>query len=333
MLELMATCCPGLEDVLADEVAERLGAAARAARGQVRWAGEVPGALALRCADNLYAIIGEVPAGPHRADLPALGRALAALPVAEVCEAVGVVLAGRLHVSASRTGRHSYSRFEAADAARGALCAVLGLLPGTPDDHDVALRLALEGDRALLSLKLTDAAFRFRGERVFAAAAIRPTIAHAMVRLTVPGPADVFLDPFCGSGTLLAERLTLPHGAVLGGDKDGDTLAVAARNTGGQAALAQWDARALPLADASVDAIATNPPWGRQIAVEDSAALYHAFLGEALRVLRPGGRLVILTDRTDDLGAAAQAWGLALPAPRMVSLHGTLCGLWAAAKG
>lgn len=329
MPELLATCCPGLESILAAEVLQRLSAPVRTARGEARFQGTVNTALELRCADNLYALLGETPAGPHRADLAPLGRALAALPVRERCAEACIALQGlRAHVSASRTGRHSYSRFEAAAAVLDALCSAHGMIPGLAESHDVAFRLDIDGSRATLSVKLTDAAFRFRGQRSFSAAAIRPTIAHALVRLSQPRADDVFLDPFCGSGTILSERLSLPHHVVLGGDSDAQALAVAAQNTSGQAQLAQWDAGALPIESASVDAIVTNPPWGNQIAVSDSAALYLAFLREVVRVLRPGGRLVVLSDRADDMAAAAQACGVALPEPLTLSLHGTLCRVW-----
>ena len=315
---------------MAGEIAKTLAAPARTARGEARFAASsADSALRLRCADNLYALIGHAPAGPHRGDLAALGRALAALPVQAVCAQAGLQLMGlRAHVSASRSGKHSYSRFEAAAAVLPALCAALPLVPGTPEAHDVAFRLDIDGNQASFSVKLTDAAFRFRGLRQFSSAAIRPTIAAALIRLTDPQADDVFLDPFCGSGTILSERLSLPHAQVLGGDTDEAALAAAAQNTAGRVRLQRWDALALPLDTGSVTAIATNPPWGNQIALADSAELYHGFLREARRVLSPGGRLVVLSDRTDDMAAALAACGLPEPQPLIVSLHGTLCRVW-----
>jgi 23S rRNA G2445 N2-methylase RlmL len=61
-------------------------------------------------------------------------------------------------------------------------------------------------------------------------------------------------------------------------------------------ALQQWDARRLPLATGSVPMVATNPPWGRKVAVEAMMARFYARLGrEVARVLSPGGRAVVLT--------------------------------------
>ena len=56
----------------------------------------------------------------------------------------------------------------------------------------------------------------------------------------------------------------------------------------------KWDARKLPLQDKSVDAIVTDPPWGEHEAI-DAPRFYDGFIGEAARVLRPGGSFVFLT--------------------------------------
>jgi hypothetical protein len=102
MPELLATCCPGLESILAAEALQRLLAPACAARGEARFQGTVNAALELRCADNLYALLGETPAGPHRADLVPLGRALATLPVRERCAEAGIALQGKRPSCAGR---------------------------------------------------------------------------------------------------------------------------------------------------------------------------------------------------------------------------------------
>lgn len=61
-------------------------------------------------------------------------------------------------------------------------------------------------------------------------------------------------------------------------------------------ALQRWDARRLPLVSKSVPMLATNPPWGRKVAVEAVMARLYARLGaEVARVLAPGGRAVVLT--------------------------------------
>ena len=61
----------------------------------------------------------------------------------------------------------------------------------------------------------------------------------------------------------------------------------------------KWDARKLPLDDKSVDAIVTDPPWGEYEAI-DTPLFYDGFIGEAARVLRPGGSFVFLTSTRNE---------------------------------
>lgn len=88
-----------------------------------------------------------------------------------------------------------------------------------------------------------------------------------------------------------------------GGDNDAEAVAAALAN-GENAALAlsveRWDARSLPLADGSVEAIASNLPWDRQVTIEgDETTFYAAICAEIERVLAANGRAVLLTNRPE----------------------------------
>ena len=62
----------------------------------------------------------------------------------------------------------------------------------------------------------------------------------------------------------------------------------------------QWDATRLPLADASVDKVAMNMPYGKDIAIDqDAYAMVRAVLKEAARVTRPSGKIVALSVHAD----------------------------------
>lgn len=55
----------------------------------------------------------------------------------------------------------------------------------------------------------------------------------------------------------------------------------------------------MPLEDASVDKIITNLPWGIKSGTRaDNRRLYPRLIAEFKRVLRPGGRMVLLTAET-----------------------------------
>lgn len=100
-------------------------------------------------------------------------------------------------------------------------------------------------------------------------------------------PGHRVLDVACGTGVLAcaaAERVG-PDGAVTGLDPNDEMLAVAR----GKSARIEWQdgrAESLPFAEASFDRVASQ--FGLMF-FEDKAA----GLGEMMRVLRPGGRLVV----------------------------------------
>ena len=70
---------------------------------------------------------------------------------------------------------------------------------------------------------------------------------------------------------------------------------------------------ALPLADHSVDRVLCNPPFGKQLSrPEEIGPLYRRFVPECDRVLRPGGRAVLLVGDQATLkeAAASVGWNL-----------------------
>ena len=180
------------------------------------------------------------------------------------------------------------------------------------DDAQVEFWANLLGSTFLLGARLSDRTMRHRFERkVELPAALRPSVAAAMVFLTNPQPGDVFLDPMAGSGTILDERMQAGKFArLLGGDIDQERVDAARKNVRGsrkkpgpgdpQPDIRQWDARKLPLEDASIDKIATNLPFGKQLrGAQTPAKLYPPVLAELQRVVRPGGRIVLLTSEYD----------------------------------
>lgn len=202
-------------------------------------------------------------------------------------------------VVARMSGRHPFRRVDAQRTVERALAARLPRLRLDPDSP-TEFWLSIVGETALLGLRLTTPADRkrpYKQENV--AASLKPSIARSMALLSGPRPADVVLDPCCGAGTLLVERgLAAPYEALLGGDLSRAAVRAAqanARLAGVRAQLRVWDAQELPLEDASVDVVLTNPPFGRQYLLDgDADAFYMALLGETARVLRTGGHLVLL---------------------------------------
>jgi len=218
------------------------------------------------------------------------------------------------HLVCQMFGEHGYRRVDALEAlAKG----LRGRLPASwrevDEDAAVEIWLTIRGKTAVCGLRLSDASMRHRPYKVeHLPASLRPVAAAALIWLAQPQTEEVVLDPMCGAGTILAERLAFDRrGRILGGDYDVSALRAAAANLqffSRTAArhrqdndavetwpLVRWDARRLPLADASIPVLACNPPFGKQIAAgEDVGLLYRELVPEWHRVLQPHGRAAIV---------------------------------------
>jgi tRNA G10 N-methylase Trm11 len=148
------------------------------------------------------------------------------------------------------------------------------------------------------------------------------------VRYAKPEDGEVFCDPFCGTGTIGIERALcgVRYGALLLGDREPRAIEAATVNFGPRhqpRLLCRWDARSLPLAEGTVDVVVTNPPFGGKVPTSNARDLYASTLGEAARVLRPGGRLVIVAaDRELVLGEANREGRLSNGGMLRVELQG-----------
>jgi len=206
------------------------------------------------------------------------------------------------------------------------LAAETGLIPTPPDARAGELQLRLRrppdggaGWEALV--RLTPRPLSARPWRVCnLEGALNATVAQAAIRLADPDPRDHFLNLGCGSGTLLIERaLHSPATQLLGYDRSAEALDCARANVAaaGQASaieLRQGDLRALPLPDASIDALCADLPFGHRVGSHDeNLALYPALLTEAARVARREAPCVLISHEVrllEGLLATAPEWRL-----------------------
>lgn len=324
-----ATVLPGLEHVLADEIRRSI-ADARCScidRGKVYFHSNGPaeGLMVLRTADNLYRQLHRFEVGPHKIHLAAIEREIARfVDPREFPPFLGRI---RYKVNASRTGKHTYSRYDAAEAAeRGIARLDSRLRPDPTGGHEMEFRLDVHHDDAVFAVRLTDASFRYRtAQRTFTRAALRPTVAHALVWLSNPEATDVFVDACCGSGTILAERLAYPYRQINGGDLSEKAVEASVENVGchDRLRIRHWDARRLPIDSGYVDKVVTNLPFGRQISAnEDIPGLYYDVFHEAQRVLTSEGMILCLTDADAALQSTAEQLQLSWSKVATLSLKG-----------
>ena len=326
----MATTAPGLGSIAISEISAKLPGAwiQNQMRGRILFNTDAPwGQIQeLKCVDNLYLHIAWLKIGPHRNHLGDLTDDFESISLLDLPFLRRARPGSKVIINASRSGKHTFSRFEAAKAAMKGLAKAYKFTPGTVDDHEFNFRLDIVDQDALFSLKLTDSTFRFRGQRDFSKGALRPPIAHALIWLSNPKPEDTFLDPFCGSGTIVAERSLYTAQSIIGSDLSKNIVAIAKANVPDNVEIVQMDACSLTdIADESINSIVSNPPWGKQVAQgEDIGKLYMQFFQEMNRVLTKGGSAVLLTDRKSAIQAAAESTNLQCQELYTISLHGLL---------
>lgn len=273
-----------------------------------RYAGLPSALLTLGTVEDVFAL------GPESERVPSSRAGLAAVRAAvgrgpAFAEAVDLAFTVRprrrgkttFRVIARKAGDHAFRRVDLQKAVE------LGVVDRLPtwrlveDDAQIEVWVSLIGPHLIVGLRLSDGTMRQREYRIASMpAALKPTIARGMVLLSNPHDDDVVLDPMCGSGTLLIERaIAARYQLLLGGDRDEAAVAAARENIGPRykpIEIRRWDARQLPLDDSSVSAILTNLPFGKQIGTPtENRLLYPALLTEWVRVLREGGRMVLLT--------------------------------------
>ncbi len=208
----LATCALGVEGMLAEEVAgledasevvSRPGGASFRAPFDTLY----QALLNLRLAESLRVVLAsEVAAATFPMLFDQLTRVRWSLWLPRVC-------ALTVRVSTHR------SRLRDREGLEEALIGALrrhGVEPREADAPAMTVHLRLDADRATAQLDLGGPLYRRSGDKWVSRTTIRETTAAALVRLAEVAAADLVLDPFCGSGTLLSEALEASLGLAPG---------------------------------------------------------------------------------------------------------------------
>jgi tRNA (guanine10-N2)-dimethyltransferase len=182
------------------------------------------------------------------------------------------------------------------------------------DDPDNELRVLFTPETCAVGWLVAESV-RDYGDRkptdrpYFQPGSMDPLLARALANVAGARPGATVLDPMCGTGGILLEA-GLVGARVLGTDTQEKMVEGTRTNldeffeTGWHVARA--DARSLPLADDSVDAVVFDAPYGRQSKIEgDIDDLLSSALAEAHRV---APRCVVVGDRPWARTASAAGW-------------------------
>jgi tRNA (guanine6-N2)-methyltransferase len=322
-VEVELSCLPGLADVVVRELHARIGGGRALKLAAPRTLGTPgredavalhvprPSLTALHDLRTVVAVQRVLRYGVPRPKAllgDALQRQLLADVAAVVAEAAAV---GGAAPGAKGGGAKPFRalRLEAAgrdsDVMRrlaAALAEGVGL-PLDPEEGDLVVRARPEGEGWALLVRTTRRPLSARPWRVCdRPGGLNASLAAALAWLAAPPGGVVALNAFAGSGTLAIElALADPRARVEGIDTDPEAVACARRNAAaagveGRVRFEVGDATGSARPDGSVDLVLADPPWGDAVGSrERNRALYPAFLAEAARSLRPGGRLAWVT--------------------------------------
>ncbi|HEY2579151.1 MAG TPA: hypothetical protein VGI74_22820 [Streptosporangiaceae bacterium] len=207
-----------------------------------------------------------------------------------------------------------------------------GADPAATVRRAVDLRIQVDEDMAHIAVSLWPAPVGKRpGEpQLTWSGGLRPTVAAALVRLGLAaiGPeaaADGLYDPFCGSGTIVAEaaRAGLP---VFGSDVSEQAVALtrdrlAAQGGFGPGELLRRvfvrDVHRGPDPRVTARLLIGNMPWGKQVKVAGRLALFDATALLAAHTIGDGGGAVLLTTHEEQLLPRLRRRGLTATARRI----------------
>jgi hypothetical protein len=146
-----------------------------------------------------------------------------------------------------------------------------------------------------------------------------------LVAASSPQPNDVILDPFAGSGALLAARADYPFKRLIYNDLslDQHRPRLDPRLKGEKVIALAEDAFSLrSVTPGGVDVIITDPPWGEyeefDTPIDQWAKEFAHLLVQMLH--RENGRYVVLINRRNGQGLAAALKDAGLPASRSIDV-------------
>jgi tRNA (guanine6-N2)-methyltransferase len=204
-------------------------------------------------------------------------------------------------VTANFVGKRNYNTDEIKQACAAGMIERQGWVYSEDDAKaDLNVRVFIEGDTAVVGVRLGARSLSKRPyKQEHVPGSLKPAVAAALLRLADITPSVRILDPCCGAGTILIEAGA--HGAIpFGGDIDPQAIAAARFNAAQAEArvhLQQWDARALPISNKSVDCVISNLPWGRAVSIDVALQILYQGISEQIEsVLVTGGKALLLTN-------------------------------------
>lgn len=145
---------------------------------------------------------------------------------------------------------------------------------------------------------------------------LRRELASVLCFMSEPAATDVFLDPFCGYGSLSLERAIAGKFERIYAEDKEDNLIEIIKERKKTLPKHKWKMMITRSADfltskkhrdESISKIVTDPPWGLYTDMEGSETLfYRQMMQELSRIMQSGALLILLTARKEEFEEALQ---------------------------
>ncbi|MEB3788685.1 MAG: RsmD family RNA methyltransferase [Desulfurococcales archaeon] len=174
--------------------------------------------------------------------------------------------------------------------------------------------------------------YRKPGKRpFFKPGPLSPQLTRAMINLSRLKRGGTFLDPFCGTGGFPLEACFIGASKCLCGDilrdmVEGSRLNLDHYGLADRALVVAHNASAQPFKDHSIDAISTDPPYGRSTTTKRKGygEIIEFFLKEAERIAKPGTFIVYAGPLQFEPSKIAEDMGLIVVERHHMHVHSTL---------
>jgi len=304
MKKFLVTCDPGVEDIAKEEIAKKI------KKARIENFFDFQGKLIVYCKSPKKLI--KLHSIHHIIELKKV-VGLKKVSLAEIYNTLKRVSIGELRkkksfrITSYRYGRHNFTSMQIQDVAGRAIQEKYRKKVDLKN-YDVNIRVDVIGDLCLIGLQHTKESLYKRFVKKFNhRAAIKSTLAYAMIRLANIKKGDILLDPMCGSGTIPLEAASLFKNRIkiIAGDINEKCILGSIENArlnklDKYITFLKIDARKLEKFVKKVNKIVVNPPYGVKSGKKKNLkSLYRKFLCSVEKVLAKDGRLVVITLRAN----------------------------------
>lgn len=151
-------------------------------------------------------------------------------------------------------------------------------------------------------------------EKILNKGELHPELAYLMNYIAKPDKTDLCLDPFCGYGAIPLARLKhFPTEKFFAFDNNDKVLATAKdklkNHIDSRCVVENHDFNEIEhfVLEGTIDKIITDPPWGLFDNIDNIEKFYYMIVEKCLRLIKPDGKIVVLTAKKDELNKAVQS--------------------------